>query len=117
MLEPGREPHLAAEAVDVDPTGEIGRQHLHDDRAPERRLGGDEDAAHPATAELLLERIGGTECALQLVAQLRHRRPSSGDTRSYRRRPVAARDASRFKGSESLKNGPAILALPGMECD
>ena len=69
MLQLGREEDLAIEALDVHARRELGRQHLHDDLATERGVFGEEDARHAATAELALDRVGGAEGLLELVAQ------------------------------------------------
>ena len=60
---------LALEPLGADAGGELGRQHLHDDLAAERGLVGDEDARHPAAAELALDGVGATERVLELVAK------------------------------------------------
>jgi hypothetical protein len=64
------EPHLALEARDVDRPPELRRQHLHDDAAPQSHLLGHEDAAHPAAAELALDRVRGAERLAQARGEL-----------------------------------------------
>jgi hypothetical protein len=44
VLEPRRELHLTAEAVDAYRTRDLGREHLHHDLTTERALVGHEDA-------------------------------------------------------------------------
>ena len=73
---------LAAEAVDVETRAELGRQHLDDDLAAERRLLGDEHAAHPPAAELALEAVGAAERRLQPGQQVGHGGPMEGGSRS-----------------------------------
>ena len=66
MLELGGELDLAAEAVDVDAGGELGREHLDHDLPARAPFLGQEDAAHPAAAELALEAVRAAERVLQL---------------------------------------------------
>ena len=58
MLERRREHDLALEPVDRDGRGQLVRQHLHDDGAPERVVAGDEHGRHAAAPELPLEGVG-----------------------------------------------------------
>jgi hypothetical protein len=74
VLQLGGELDLAAEAVDVEPGGEVGWQNLDDDLAVERDFGGDKDAAHAATAQLALDPVGVAECRLQASREVVHRR-------------------------------------------
>ena len=48
------------------PAASSGREHLHDDLASEPDFVGDEDARHPAAAELALERVRSTQRRLEL---------------------------------------------------
>jgi hypothetical protein len=75
-LELGREVDLALEAVDAHPRCHLRRQDLHDDRALEPHLLGEEDAAHPAPAELALDSVSAAEMGLQLLAELGRHAPS-----------------------------------------
>ena len=70
MLQPRRELDLAAEAFDVDASGEIGREHLHDDASSQRAFLGDEHTTHPAAGELPLDGVGVGEDSLEVVAEL-----------------------------------------------
>ena len=72
LLERRRRADLALEPLGADAGGELGRQDLDDDLASEPRLVGDEDARHPAAAELALERVGSTQRRLELGLKVRH---------------------------------------------
>ena len=72
VLQLGGELDLAAEAVDVQPRGEIGRQHLDDHVPFERRLGGDEDAAHPPATQLALDPVGVAQRLLEASHEVVH---------------------------------------------
>ena len=48
-------PALAAKALDRDTGGEVGREHLDHHVAGERDVAREEDARHPAAAELALD--------------------------------------------------------------
>ena len=67
------------------PCRELGRQHLHDDFAPEPMLVGDEDARHAAAAELALERVAAAEGRLELIAEFARLNSVGGkeDARMY----------------------------------
>ncbi len=67
MLQPGGEPDLLAEALGADRLGQLGRQHLDDDRPVERALGRDEDARHPAAAELALDPVARDQRGLKPI--------------------------------------------------
>jgi hypothetical protein len=81
VLEPRREADLALEPLGGERLGEVGVEHLHHHLAPERRLVGDEDAAHPAAAELALDGVGGAERPLQPVLNVRRAHASLRLTR------------------------------------
>ena len=89
MLELRGELDLAPEPVDVHPRGEIGRQHLDDDRPRQRALPGDEHAAHPPAHELAIELVGGSEGGGQAFAEGIHgvgnRESGIGNRRCARR--------------------------------
>ncbi len=70
MLELGGEVDLAAEPLDAHPGRQLGQQYLDDDPALERRLQRQEDAGHPAAAELALDPVGIAERALKLVPEI-----------------------------------------------
>jgi hypothetical protein len=70
VVEPGGEPNLLPEAFAAHGVGQLGRQDLDHHPAAERGLLGEEDARHAAAAELALEGVGGTETALQGVAEV-----------------------------------------------
>ena len=72
LLQARGELDLAAEAVDVDASDEVRRQHFDHDLPPERGLLGHEHACHPAAAELAFERVGGAEGGLEVVAEVGH---------------------------------------------
>jgi len=57
VLQLGGALDLTAEPLHVEPGGEVRGQHLDHDLAIEGDLGGDEDATHPATAELALDAV------------------------------------------------------------
>ena len=58
MLERRREHDLALEPVDGDGRGQLVRQDLDDDGAPERVVARDENGRHAAAPELSLEGVG-----------------------------------------------------------
>ncbi len=64
---------LAAEPVAIDAGGELGRQHLDDDVAAEHAVDGDEDAAHAATGQLVIELIVGPQRTLEVLSEISHR--------------------------------------------
>jgi hypothetical protein len=68
VLELRRELNLPFEAVSADPSRQLGREHLHNDAAPERLFDRDEDTRHPAAPKLPLEGVRRTEGGLELVA-------------------------------------------------
>lgn len=78
MLESRGHLDFPLEPVGTDAGGDLGRQDFDDHFAPQRLLFGDEDPRHPAAAEFALQRVGGAEGVLQIVAQC-HRRPVSGE--------------------------------------
>jgi hypothetical protein len=58
VLKRRREHDLAFEPIDRDGRGQLIRQDLHDDGAPERVVAGDENGRHAAAPELPLEGVG-----------------------------------------------------------
>jgi len=72
VLEGGDEFHLTPEALDVDPGGHLGRQHLDDDLALERSLLREEHAAHSPAAELPVDPVGVAEGGLQASQKVAH---------------------------------------------
>jgi hypothetical protein len=71
VLQPGRKPDLALEALRGEPGGEVRVEHLDHDLAVEPDVARDEDPRHAATAELALQDIGIPEHRLQPPAQRR----------------------------------------------
>ena len=61
LLERGREPDLAREAIGRQSLEQVGTHHLDDNLPAQRRLRRDENAAHPAAAEFAVEKIGVPE--------------------------------------------------------
>ena len=79
LLERRGELDLALEPLGRDRRGELGGEHLHDDLSAEPVLGGDEDARHPAAAELALDRVGAAERVLDALPEIHvHRRRGRG---------------------------------------
>ncbi len=70
VLKLGRELDLALETLGAHAGRHRRRQDLRDDRTPEPHLVGEEHAAHPAPAELALERVSTAGMGLQLLAEL-----------------------------------------------
>ena len=70
VLETGGEPDLALEALDVHRGAGLGRQHLDHDLAAEPDLFGEEDATHPAAAQLPQDAVGVPEGGLEALLQL-----------------------------------------------
>ena len=64
MLQRGRHPDLAFEALGADGAGELGGEHLRDDRAAEPRVLYGKDAGHAATTELASHGERVAECCL-----------------------------------------------------
>ena len=64
---------LSAEAVAIDAGGQLRREHLHDDVSAEHAVDGDEDAAHPATGQLVIELIVGPQRILEVLSEFCHR--------------------------------------------
>ena len=61
------------------PAADLGREHLDDDLPAEPRLLGEEDAAHPAAAELALDAVGVADHRLQAGRELDDRQaPKEG---------------------------------------
>ena len=84
VRELGGELDLAAEALAVDPGGELGRQHLDHDLAAEGVLAGHEDATHPPTGELALDGVGGAKGRRQRFPQwIRHAAHRPGGLRTW----------------------------------
>ena len=84
MLQSRRDLDLASEPFRAHACGQLGRQDLHDDLAPQRLLLGHEHARHPAAAELALERDVVTESRLELIAQIHSSRSEGGASESAR---------------------------------
>ncbi len=73
VLEASRERNLASETLDAHHRGRLGRQHLDDDATVERHLLREEDARHPATAQLARNRVRDAEGIAQLLLEgIRH---------------------------------------------
>ena len=71
MLESGRECDLSLESLYTAAGGILG-QHLDDDLASQRHLGGHENAGHPAATELTLDAECRAKCGLQLLEEVSH---------------------------------------------
>jgi len=63
---------LATEPLVVHSRRELGGEDLHDHLPPQRHVGRDEDAAHPAAGQLTFERVRGCECGLEDLIEFRH---------------------------------------------
>src|SRR5207253_4348117 len=61
---------FAIEPLGADPLRQLGGEDLYDDLAPQLGIFGDEDAGHPAAAQLTLQCVCRTECRLELFAQV-----------------------------------------------
>jgi hypothetical protein len=75
VLQPGSELDLALEPVAIDSGRHVGGKHLDHHPPAEGRLLRQEYAAHPATAQLSLDAVGGTDCRLESLYQFGHVRP------------------------------------------
>jgi hypothetical protein len=76
MLELGGELDLALEADRTDGARPLRGEDLDDHRPAERAVGRQEQAAHPAAAQLALELVRSANDPLKLLAQIsRHREP------------------------------------------
>jgi hypothetical protein len=65
MLEPGGELDLPLEPLGAYARSHFGRQDLDDDRSAQADLLGEEDAAHPPTAQLALDLVGIADSRLK----------------------------------------------------
>jgi hypothetical protein len=70
VLERRGQVDLAAEAVEAQAGGEVGREDLDHDRPAEAGLLGQEDAAHGAAAELAAEDVAVAEGGAELVERV-----------------------------------------------
>src|SRR4029077_1977258 len=115
MLQPGRELDLAAEALHVDPRGQVGREDLDHHLAPERALLREIDPAHPAATQLAQEAVAVTQGILEVVEQGRHQIASASSRPRSSSMPSAQRDARSISPSTdwSQRAGPKIRG-PGM---
>ena len=75
VLQRRRQLDLAPEPLDVHAGSEVGGEHFDDDPAAERALLGNEHAAHPAAAQLLVDAIGAPDRGLETRSQVVHERP------------------------------------------
>jgi Tol biopolymer transport system component/tRNA A-37 threonylcarbamoyl transferase component Bud32 len=69
LLQRGRKLDRAREPLGRHSLRELRRKHLDHDVTRERRVARHEHAAHPAAAELAVERVGGAEAGLELLAE------------------------------------------------
>ena len=65
--------NLSAEAIDVESRPELWWQNFYDDVATELDLARDEDARHAGAAQLLNDRVPGTQCLLKALGEIIHR--------------------------------------------
>ncbi|MBA3466670.1 MAG: hypothetical protein H0T21_04620 [Gemmatimonadaceae bacterium] len=70
MLKPGGELDLATEAFCRELPRELRREDLHHHVPAKRNLACDEHARHPATTELAIYGLGGSECFLEMFAKV-----------------------------------------------
>ena len=70
VLQPRRQAHLALEALDADGRGGFRREDLHHHLALDLHLFGEEDAAHPAAAELAQDEVAGADRVLHLALEI-----------------------------------------------
>jgi hypothetical protein len=61
LLQPRSQSYLAGEPLGAQLDRDVGTQHFHHHLPVERRVGGDEDMAHPPAAKLALEGVGRAE--------------------------------------------------------
>src|SRR5262249_28831148 len=110
VLELGRQQDLAIEALDVHANEQVGRQNLDDDFALERSLFGEEHARHAPATDLALERIGASQCVLELyvhgglLTRGGARAAGKADQR-YRRAPSTRQSAITHSYDGSLLTG------------
>src|SRR5690242_3387184 len=72
MLQARRELYLAIEPLRIHAGGQLGMQHLDDDRTSEREVVSDEDARHSAPAKLVGNAIRAADGTGQLLSQIAH---------------------------------------------
>ena len=72
MLQRGSQLAFAAEALGVYAGRHLRGQDLHHHRPPQRTLLCEEDATHPAAAELLVDVVGVAEDTLQARLEIDH---------------------------------------------
>ena len=83
VLQPGREPDLAGEALGAQALRELGGDDLDHDLPIERRLRGDPDARHPTTAELPLDPVVAGQRVDETIFGLAHGRSLVGGGRRW----------------------------------
>ncbi len=91
MLQRGGELDLAPKPLDVDAGGHLRREHFYDDSAAERGFLGQEDPAHPAAAQLLVDAVRVAQGSLEAVTELGHVTIKIGRRLSRRERGTASR--------------------------
>ena len=69
-----RDLYLTTEAFAVHPRGQLRRQHFDDDLSSEQSIDGDEDAAHTAASQLVVELVVGAQSALEMLRKVSHQR-------------------------------------------
>lgn len=79
MLEPRKQMHFALKPISAHRPDVVGREHLDDDLAIERRLRREEDAAHSSAVEFAIDPVRVTERALQLFPQIESGHRKVGD--------------------------------------
>ncbi len=70
MLQAGGESHLTLEALDAHGGGGLRGEDLHDHLALDLHLFGEEDATHPAPAELAQDPVAGANRVLHLALEI-----------------------------------------------
>ena len=88
LLQRGREPDLAREAVGAQSFGQLRREHLEHDVALKRHVARHEDTRHATTAEFTFKDVCVAQRVLELIAEI-HGASSEGS------RGVAAKDTAR----------------------
>ena len=116
LLQRRRHSNLALEPLGADAGGELRREDFDDDLAAEADFVGDEDARHPAAAELALERVGSAQRRLELGLKVGHAAECTvryGEGREIKSAIAASSPAGRDRLGFSQAAGSAV---PGAPC-
>jgi len=72
VLQRSRELDLAEEPISIDPGGQLRRQDLEYDAAPQGRIRRGKDATHAAASQFLFQAVGGAHGGLEALSKVGH---------------------------------------------